>query len=526
MEAIARGERGAKVNIIAPRGSAKTSIMAEIYPMHCVYYKECYELLDMQPDTFIFIVSHSYRIAVQRVRTIMRKFETHEPFKHLVGAKTWGISELHTSNQIVIMPQGRGGQVRGALVSSNRPSLIITDDLEEAESCRNPDQRSKNLEWFDTDLMRAGSIDGSTNFINIDTLKHQEAITNKLRSRPAWRSQLHKAIIEPALLYHPTAEDLWQEWTGIYTDMTLDNDERNDKAQSFYELNKNAMIEEVDELWEQRITYLDVRKEMCDVGYHAVMRELQNDVDAGGQNLFDMQNAVRFVVTDDGLMRTDDRLVRWAEIAGATVFLDWAGGRDTVENAYACAVAVLWQPMRGAGNRTDVDTLAGTNGYVFETWLDRVGITEQMGASLDLAEKVLATVLAKAGNQQIHFVVEDFVQDTWSAMKESVQRAFSKEKENRYQLRDVHLQFLPRSRNKIERITALEPSIKNGWLAFNENLTDPFLSQMKQFPTADHLDGPDALEGATNFRVTTTAKDRAIKRERAQYESDNFGVEL
>ena len=536
MESIERGDRGVMVNVIAPRGSAKTAIMSVIYPLHCIYYKECYELLDMQSDSFILIISQSYQFASHRVRSILRKIEDHRPFHHLIGSSTWGVQLLHTSNGVAVMPQGRGGQVRGGLIGPHRPSLIITDDLEDAESTRNPDQREKNLEWFDTDLMRAGSIDGSTNFINIDTVKHQEAITNKLRNRPSWRSQLHRAIIEPALVYHEEdsdAELLWKEWEGIYTDMTLDNAVRSEKAQSFYDLNQDDMTQGVEELWPEQITYLDVRKEICDTGYHAVMRELQNDCDVGGVSLFDMNKAIRFKITETGLLRSDDRLVKWDEIAGATVFLDWAGGRDTVDNAYACAVCTLWQPMTGTANMqlnerlpTDPDTLAGTNGYVYEVWIDRVGVSDQIKNALNLVEKVKMEVLAKSGADQVYFVVEDFVQDTWHAMKESVERAFTVERANRHHIRDIALQFLPRSRNKIDRITALEPSIKNGWIAFNETLPELFWSQMSQFPTADYLDAPDALEGSTNFRVSVTQEVRRVRRDRYRERVENWHVEV
>ena len=41
--AIPRGERGKKVNFLAPRGSSKSTCMAVIYPLHCIFYKYLYE---------------------------------------------------------------------------------------------------------------------------------------------------------------------------------------------------------------------------------------------------------------------------------------------------------------------------------------------------------------------------------------------------------------------------------------------------------------------------------------------------
>ena len=63
--------------------------------------------------------------------------------------------------------------------------------------------------------------------------------------------------------------------------------------------------------------------------------------------------------------------------------------------------------------------------------------------------------------------------------------------------------------NKEDRIETLEPAIANGWLAFNERDLPPELwTQFRQFPSADHNDAPDAVQGACRYRVMTTAQRR------------------
>ena len=83
------------------------------------------------------------------------------------------------------------------------------------------------------------------------------------------------------------------------------------------------------------INYLAVRKEICDVGYWAVLRELQNETRDPSKAIFDMDNAITFKITDKGFLRSDDRLVAWNEIAGASLLLDWAGGKDSVNNCFS-----------------------------------------------------------------------------------------------------------------------------------------------------------------------------------------------
>ena len=54
--AIPRGERGIKANFLAPRGSSKSTCLAVIYPLHCVFYKYLYEEFGMPCDHYILIL--------------------------------------------------------------------------------------------------------------------------------------------------------------------------------------------------------------------------------------------------------------------------------------------------------------------------------------------------------------------------------------------------------------------------------------------------------------------------------------
>ena len=57
----------------------------------------------------------------------------------------------------MLVPKSRGGQIRGSLFGAERPDLIISDDLDDPETVRNPDVREKDQLWFDSDFIRAGS---------------------------------------------------------------------------------------------------------------------------------------------------------------------------------------------------------------------------------------------------------------------------------------------------------------------------------------------------------------------------------
>ena len=527
-QTLPHGSVGQKVNILAPRGSAKSTLKAIIFPIYRVCYTDYDERLECeghQRERFIIIVSKSYDMAESRIKSIQSELENNELLRDHFGDLTstnWGVKSLETHNGVRIRAIGRGGQIRGSLYKNYRPTLIISDDLDDPEKLLNPEVRKKDQDWFDTDFLRAGALDGSTNFVNIDTIKHEEATASILRNRPGWTTKLYRAIEHPADLWHPTAEPLWKQWEKIFTNMSVPAHERQANANKFYKDNEGAMHgEEIIELWPDMINYLDVRKEICDVGYWAVLRELQNETRDPSKAIFDMDNAITFKITDKGFLRSDDRLVAWNEIAGASLLLDWAGGKDSVNNCFASVVCVVWVPMEG-GRRVNPDSLAGTQGYVYSVWLDRVKLSLQIERAFDILEDVKSGLL-KCDKPRYRFGIEDFIDKT-GAIKEYVQMTFAAAKERRKAT--IPLEFLTRFHNKIERIAALEPAISHGWLAFREGLPGEFVKQMSQFPTADFIDGPDALEGACQLRVSQHEKVRREVNLRHQRHVEEFRVEV
>lgn len=522
--AIERGEVGKQVNVLAPRGSAKSTCMAVIYPLHCVFFKWAYEKLGMKPYNFIIIVSKSFTMAKSRIADIKRKIEMDTWFQQFKGESTWGEQQLLTDNNIMLVPKSRGGQIRGSLFGAERPDLIISDDLDDPETVRNPDVREKDQLWFDSDFIRAGRPDGKTNFINIDTVKHAESTANLLRQRSGWDTKFFQAIEHPADLWHPTAERLWREWEKLYTNMDVEETERHAQAEAFYAENEGAMTADVEELWPEVITYLAVRKEICDVGYYPVLRELQNSTHDPSQALFDMTSAMRFEKTKEGFLRADKRLIRWEEMAGATVFLDWAGGKDIADNAFAAVVSVIWVPLPGSRQDKTDSLMDGVHGYVFSAELKRAGATEQMAMCFDAIQQIRREI--PKPDLRLRLGVEGFVQDTWQAQKQVIERDYRAQREAR-NVRDYPtLEFLTRQRNKFDRIDALQPIIRNGWLSFAKGLPGEFMKQMSLYPTGDFVDGPDALQGACELRVSRFESERRERRERVAQRSRNFKVRV
>jgi hypothetical protein len=152
--------------------------------------------------------------------------------------------------------------------------------------------------------------------------------------------------------------------------------------------------------------------------------------------------------------------------------------------------------------------------------LKRTNASEQIQMCFNLYERIQSTV--KNRDFRIRFGIEGFVQDTWDAQRQVIERDFRAQREERR--RDVQIEWLPRLRNKFDRIDALQPLIHNRWLAFHNGLSDEFMKQMRLYPTGDFVDGPDALEGACQLRISRFNSEIKARKKRIKQRNQNFTV--
>jgi hypothetical protein len=445
---------------------------------------------------------------MDRIKDIKSEIEMRVSLQHLQGDDTWGEMRSITANDILLVPQSRGGKVRGSLYKGFRPTLVLPDDLDDIDSIRNPNTLQKDEDWFNSDLMECGDAD--TNFICVDTVKGERAIANQLRYRPAWRNIFIQAIPTPNQLVHPDAEHLWQAYRKIYTNTALEPQERAAQMEGFWTEHGDEMNAGVEETWREKWTYRSLREKEFDQGRAAILREYQNHPVDRELAIFDMENAVRFTVESDGLLRSDERLVRWEHLSGATIFLDWAGIKESLDNCFAAVVAILWEPAYKS-SYSDMQT-PGAYGYVYQVWMERGSRGKQIEALCDVYRNVYDFLALRGLNFTVNIFCEDFI-DTTGDVKEN----FLSHYQSISDAKDINrpLQFLPRNRDKSERIAGLEAPIGNGWLAFHQELPKVFMDQMREFPICDFNDGPDSLQGAWECKIETTTAEQQARRERA-----------
>lgn len=538
--------RGVLENILAPRGAAKSQVLAVFLPIHRLYYRYLCEEFDIFADRFILIVSRSYNLAADRCKDIRRQIEQKPSLRHLKGRYTWGMRRSISANFIQFVPESRGGQVRGLIYDGFRPSLIIADDLDDIESLRNPETRKNDEDWFNSDLMECGDKD--TNIINVDTVKSEHGISNQLRWKPNWRTNFIQAIANPPELIHPKHESLWNEYRQLYTDISTTPRIRERMCDEFYSRNRHLMEFGVVETWHEKWTYREIREKEFSQGRGYILREFQNYAIDREKAIFDMANAVRFKAREDAkrrplglpvdpimhhegygdfdlqmgrgdiaFVRSDGRQVNYSELSGATIYLDWAGIKDTLDNCFASVVVVVWEPVIADGY--DGLKRSGAYGYVWDAWLDRGNRKYQLEALVNAYEKVSSWLLPRQTRAKFKICVEDVI-DTTGDRKENFRRHY--ETIRRARQIQLPLLFVSRTKNKEERIADLENPIGNGWLAFREGLDERFLAQLAEFPVGEFLDGPDALEGAWSTPVRNLDERRATSEEKAERASERF----
>ena len=439
---------GVRRAVAAPRGHAKSTNLTFKGTMHSTLYGYKH---------YPIIISDSSEQAEGFLDNIRVEFEENtailEDFGPLAGS-VWRSNVLVTKTNIKIEAIGSGKKIRGRKHRNWRPDLIILDDVENDENVRTPEQRSKLKNWFDKAVSKSG--DDYTDIVYIGTLLHYDSLLAKTLTNPAYRSIKYKAVIQ-----FSQADDLWQQWESIFTD--LSNDDREADALAFFQAHKAAMLEGTQVLWEEKLSYYDLM----------VMRVSE------GEASFNSEEQNEPINPDDCLFMEE-----WfdyyneAEINFGDPAFDFFGFID---------------PSLGKTKRSDfsaIVTLAKHKGsgymYVVDADIERRH-----------PDRIIADVLAKERWLRASFghgyrkLGAETNQFQWF-LKEELAKASAKA--GLY----LPIEEVQQTSDKVMRVQTLQPDVKNKYIKFNRR-HKRLLEQLTQFPMGAHDDGPDALEGARSI---------------------------
>ena len=279
-----------KVNIVCPRGFAKTTIFDLAISIWLVCYKK---------STFTLLGAKREDDATQFIDSIKGVFNKNKKiisnFGKLIDKKKFKVnaSEIEFTNGCYLRAMGSGTSVRGANFKGIRPTVVIADDYQDDKDVLTDEGRQKKYDnWTkqiekvgDTAVFRNGKkIKQATKIISIGTIIHLDCLISRLSRNKSYYTVLKQAII---LKEYQTVDDifdseLWRECKKLYFDDSLEDSM--EAANIFYKKHKKEMQFKV--LWPEKwdcfidlaIPYWENRS--------TFMSELMNDATSIGEKWF------------------------------------------------------------------------------------------------------------------------------------------------------------------------------------------------------------------------------------------------
>jgi predicted phage terminase large subunit-like protein len=438
--------RGLKLNVLAPRGGAKSTIGTLAFPLRAALEDR---------EAYIWIVSDTRHQARAHLENIKAELLDNErlavAYPDAVGrGPTWRSGSLVLRNGTAIEAFGTGQRLRGRRRREFRPTLIICDDLQNDGHMLSAVQRERSRTWFHGTLMKAGT--SRTNILNLATALHREALAMELNRRAGWKSRVFRAIT-----HWPDAMSLWQQWESLYTNVA--NSRCRETARNFYLANRQAMDAGAIVLWPEEEDLYTLMCMRAESGASAFEREKQNS--PVNPDLCEWPAAY----FDESIW-----FDQWPEhLQVRTLALDPSKGSDARRGDYS-ALVMLGVDRHGM--------------LLVEADLARRATPQMVADGVELYRRFRPDVFGVEVNQ-----FQDLLQGEFAA------------EFRRQGLLAGRVWPLENRTNKQVRIRRLGPYLAARRMRFKSNSpgTRLLLEQLEQFPVADHDDGPDALEMAVRL---------------------------
>ena len=445
LDAMTRAE-GAKLNVLGPRGSAKSTLVTLAHVLRAALSGD---------EPYIWIISdtrHQARAHLENVKAeLADNPRLAADYPDAAGpGPVWRASGVVLRNGVMIEAFGTGQRIRGRRRRQFRPTLIVCDDLQNDGHIESAHQRQRSRTWFHGMLMKAGTP--RTGVVNLATALHREALAMQLCETPGWTSRIFRAVRR-----WPQNMTLWHEWESIYTD--LRNPRYKQAARAFYRLHLDAMHAGAALLWPEEEDLYTLMCMRAESGRAAFEREKQNSP-----------------VNPD--------LCEWPE-----AYFDATSWFDTWPGNLRVKTLTL-DPSKGS------DARRGDYSAFVMLGVDRRGI---LHVEADLARRPVPQIVADGTE-----LVRRFGPDAFGIEANQFQDLLGVEFEAqlaRQGLLAVEPVMLDNRVNKRVRIRRLGPLLAAGRVRFKSGSpgTRLLVEQLKDFPVGDHDDGPDALEMAVRL---------------------------
>jgi len=255
--------RGTKLNVLGPRGGAKSTRGTLACPLVAAVSRF---------EPYVWSVSDTKQQAYAHLENLKAELVDNPrlaaDYPDAAGrGPVWRKGSIVLNNGVAIEAFGTGQRLRGRRYRADRPTLILCDDLENDDHMQSAARRDRSRSWFHGTLLKAGTV--GTNVVNLATALHRDALAMRLCRTPGWTSRVFRAIQR-----WPRNMSIWQRWEEIYAD--FENTRAKQLARAFYETHRHEMDEGAGLLWPE---WEDLYTLMCmrvESGRTAFEREKQN----------------------------------------------------------------------------------------------------------------------------------------------------------------------------------------------------------------------------------------------------------
>ncbi len=436
-------KRGQKVNVVGPRGSAKSTIATLAFVLRAALEAT---------EPYIWIVSDTKSQAQSHLESIKTELTDN---KRLAAAypgaagqgPRWRAAHVRLKNGTVVEAYGTGQRIRGRRRREHRPTLIVCDDLQNERHMESLTQRQSTSDWFHGALLKAGTA--RTNVVNLATALHRDALAMQLNRTAGWRSRVFKAIER-----WPENRELWAEWEEIYCDLERKNSVED--ALRFYEENQEAMNAGAQVLWPEESDLYALMRMRLECGHAVFEREMQGSPIDPRRCEWPESYFGEHIWFDD-----------WPKaVTLRTLALDPSKGGDARHGDYSALV------MLGVDE----------NGVLYvDADLARRPTPQMVGDAVDCYLEFRPDVFGVEANQWQDLLATEFIAE------------FHQRGVLGAALSEIH-----NYTNKQTRIRRLGPYLSQRRLRFKRGSTSVqlLIDQLRDFPLGANDDGPDALEMA------------------------------
>ncbi len=439
----ARTLRGAKLNVLGPRGGAKSTIVTLVAVLRAAVEGT---------EPYVWIISDTKHQAQAHLENVKAELATNatlaEAYPDTTGqGPVWRAATVELHGNVVIEAYGTGQRIRGRRHRQHRPTLIVCDDLQNDGHTTSAWQRDRSREWFHGTLLKAGT--GRTNVVNLATALHREALAVELCETPGWTSRRFRAIER-----WPENMSLWAAWEEMYT--AVDRPDYRQTARAFYEAHWPEMHAGAVLLWPEVEDLYSLMCMRAESGHTAFEREKQNSP-------------------------INPELCEWPE----TYFDELVWFDDWPRDLRVKVLAL--DPSKGTDSRR------GDYSALVALAVDRHGM---LLVEADLKRRPTPQIVADAVE-----LYRTFRPDVFGVESNQFQDLLAGELEAAFRQAGILAArpvLMDNRVNKQVRIRRLGPYLASSRMRFKTNSpgTRLLVEQLGTFPIGDHDDGPDALEMA------------------------------